>query len=202
MKLTASIGSLILAMLPLVACAEPVRISDQNAPFVYEVKAEIPTPKESLAKMISADYRRAPDEFTAHELFEKIAPVIDKRITEAKATKEWNVVIGGQLAQYDFNKKGFPTGFSETTFIPYDNGYALMFSNAAGFGLLPVEMANAKRLSGMLQRNRSCSIIVEGTVVGSKEEDLNYSSRKVIVLEISRLTIKLQDGTEVGAVTK
>ena len=65
-----------------------------------------------------------------------------------------------------------------------------------------VEMANAKRLSGQLQRNRSCSVIVEGTVVGAKEEDLNYSSRKVIVFEISRLTIKLQDGTEVGVVTK
>jgi hypothetical protein len=202
MKLITPLGLVALALLPVGADAEPVRISDQNAPFVYEVKAEIPTPKESLAKMISADYRRAPDEFTAHELFEKIAPVVDKRIAESKATKEWSVVIGAQLAQYDFGKKGFPTGFTETTFIPYDNGYALMFSNAASFGLLPVEMANAKRLSGQLQRNRSCSVIVEGTVVGAKEEDLNYSSRKVIVFEISRLTIKLQDGTEVGVVTK
>lgn len=193
---------LLLAIVPTFAAADPTRLSDQNAPFVYEIKADIPTPKEAIARIISNDYRRAPDEFTAHELFEKIAPVIEKRIAEAKGTSEWALHIGANLAQYDFGQKGFPTGFSETTFIPYDNGYAVMFTNVADFTILPLDVAQAKLLAGRLQRDRSVTTIVEGKVVGAKEEDLNFSTKKVILLEITRLTIKMKDGTLVGVRTK
>ncbi|MBK9990661.1 MAG: DUF4852 domain-containing protein [Verrucomicrobia bacterium] len=196
--------SLPFIILATIACAnaQAVRLSDDNAPFVYEVKAEIPTPKETLAKILSNDYRNAPDEFTAHELFEKIEPVIDKRVAEAKTTKTWMIVIGAQLAAYDFKAKGFPSGFSESTFIPFNRGYAVMFSNASDFSLVPVDMATAKGLSSSLQRNREVSITVEGALISSKEKELNYSTNKVVFIEINKVTMKLRDGTVVGEKTK
>lgn len=181
--------------------ADPVKISSDNVAFVYEVKAEIPTPKTNLAKFLSSDYRNSPDEFTAHDLFSKIEPVIDKRIAEAKQTPSWAVDIGFLLPQYDFDKKGFPTQINDETFIPLQNGYALVFTNPSDIGLLPVDVDTAKSLAHILQRNRNASLLVEGTIVESKEKQLNYSNFKVITLKPTKIMIRLHDGTLVGSKT-
>jgi len=198
-------AAVLISLLPIASAlhgTEPVRLNDENIAFAYEVKAEIPAPKEELAKIISVDYRNAPDEFSGRELFLKIEPVIEKRIAEAAGIPEWFVLIGSRLNEYDFDRQGFNTGFDDTTFIPFTrNGvqrYAVMFKNVADFKFLPVPIEKAKSLSDALKRSRKCDIQVEGRIVGAKEQTLNYSVYKVVELEITRLTIKLENGTLVG----
>lgn len=187
----------------LVGClsAEAVRITEENAPFVYETKAEIPTPREKLAGLISADYLNATDEFTARDLFQKIEPVIDKRIETAKSTKLWRMDISKQLPQYDFDAKAFPTQFNENTFISFPNAsqpYAVMFANHELFRHVPVEIEAAKNLSAALRLSRSSTFIVEGVVKDAQERTLNGRKWKAILFEITKVTIKLGDGTLVG----
>jgi len=182
--------------------AEPPQITDENVAFAYEVNSEIPSPTESLVKIISRDYRNAADEFTARELFEKIKPIVAKRLDAAKSVQTWIVLIGDSLAPYDFSKASFPTKISDTMFVPFDNGYAVMFTNAPEFQLLPVPVESAKAMAHKLQNNRTIELRVEGKPVGSKEKELNYSDRKVVLLEITGITIKLEDGTLVGSKVK
>lgn len=181
------------------AHADTVQFTSENVPFAYEINAEIPSPAESLAKIISRDYRNAPDEFTARELFDKIQPLIKKRLDAAKSVETWTLLIRDQLAPYDFSKAGFPTEISDTTFIPFDNGYAVMFSNGPDFQFLSVPVESAKAMARKLQGNRSIEIKVDGKVVGSQEKALNYSDRKVVLVEITGVTITLEDGTLVGS---
>lgn len=174
------------------------RVTDNNVMFIYESKADIPTPKMKIAKQISIDYRNAPDEFTAHELFQEIEPLIERKIAEAKKLDEIFVVIGDNLGEYDFNRKGFPTGLESGTFIPYDNGYALQFANIDKLSFVEIPLEKAKVLSASLQKSRKCSITIYGVPVDSKEEELSeysFSSevRKVIIMKAIRITVTLDN---------
>lgn len=179
-----------------------VIINGDNAAFAYEMKTEISTPKESLAKILSSDYRDAPDEFTAKELFGKLEPVIDKRLAEAKKTKLWSVDIRAQLSEYDFKTSGFPTNLAASTFLTYDPNYAVRFSNSPEFGSLPVALDEAKHLANKLQKDRTINLIVEGAITEAKEQTLNRYARKVIIMKISRITMKLTDETVIGSFGK
>jgi hypothetical protein len=104
-----------------VAKDEAPVLDEQEVPFVYEAKAEIPTPVEKLASIISSDYRSASDEFQQHDMLTKLTPVIQKRIDAARSTKQFVIRINYSLPPYDFNQHGFSTGLKESTFIPYNN---------------------------------------------------------------------------------
>jgi len=184
--------------------AESVRITEENIPFVYELKAEIPTSREILAGILSEDYRKAEDEFTAREMFQKIEPVIVKRLATAKETKLWRVEITGVLAPYDFNSKSFPSQLTAKSFVQFSSGrqnYAVQFSNTEAFRDIPVEMDAAKNLSAKLRKSRVSILHVEGTIKESLEKTINYNRLKVLIFEISKMTIKLEDGTYVGEYT-
>ncbi len=188
-------------VLPLISLAESVQVTEENIPFIYETKAEIPTPPKILAGMISEDYLRARDEFTARELFEKIEPVITKRIAAARETQLWRIEITDKLAEYDFDSKAFPTQLTEGTFIAFSVGnqrYAAKFVNPELFAKIPVELDVAKKLSGTLQKSRTVKILVEGVVKDAAEKNINYHKRKTINFEISKVVIKLADGMLVG----
>jgi hypothetical protein len=102
-------------------------IDDSSVPFVYEVKAEIPTPEEKLAGYLSADFANAGDEFAQHAMLTKLRPVIQKRIDAAKAAPLMVVRIGFDLPKYDFERHGFPSGLMENTFVTFNNQYILNF---------------------------------------------------------------------------
>lgn len=182
--------------------AKPERITNENAPFIYEINTEIPTPQETLAGFISQDYRNASDEFTARELFEKIKPVVDKRISETKSTTDWMVLTRIRLPEYDFNKNGFPSDLDSETFFPFDNNYALMLTNTSDFQIIPVPLEEAKSFAGTLKQSRNVTMQVEGRPVRSIEKRLNYRDSKVIMLEIEKITLKFENGTIIGTKTK
>lgn len=181
--------------------AEAIRVTAENIAFVYESKAEIPTPPEILASLISEDYLHARDEFSAREMFQKIEPVIIKRLAAAKATELWKIEITKELPSYDFTSNSFPTGLTETTFIPFSassQNYAAIFTNHELFRKVPVEIEAAKKLSANLRKSRLSTLIVEGVVKESLEKNMNYSKRKTISFEISKVSIKMEDGTFIG----
>lgn len=91
--------------------AEDVILQDESIPFLYESRAEISAPEHKLAAFVSIEYRNARDEFTRHDLFQKIKPVLDKRLQTAKQTKSVKIHVKTRLGEYDFTQHAFSTGF-------------------------------------------------------------------------------------------
>ena len=183
--------------------AEVVPINHENVAYVYEVNTKNPAPRETLAKLISAEYRDAKDETSAREAFTKIAPSIDKGIEAAKTSKLCLVKTTKELPQYDSKSASFPTGFTEDTFLPfkaYNQEFAVMFTNSGEFAQVPVSAESAKKLDSILEKDRSAEFTVEGFVKGTTERTLKGKKQKVILLEITMVRIELVNGTSVGAV--
>jgi len=179
---------------------KPARITDDNIIFLYEARAEIPAPDDKLYRFISIEYRRSEDEFTRHELAQKIKPVLEKKLSEALKTKFITVIIGDRLEEYDFDKSAFPTGISSGTYVPFDNGYAVTFENADKLTYLKVPFEKAKLLSRQLQRNRRTQIIIKAQIIGAEEKRLRWNIDKVLKTKISQLTLKLSSGKTVGTI--
>ena len=176
------------------ALAEDLRVSDQNIVFLYESRAEIQAPDHHIAGVMSADYRRAQDEFTRYELMEKIKPVIDKRLAEAGKTTGVYLIVGSNLGEYDFERKGFPTGMGEGVFVNFDNNYTVTFANGEVLGFLPVPMESARALAGQLRRSRRAAISIYGDIVSAKEQELNYYTKKTVELKVTRFEVELDSG--------
>ncbi len=181
-----------------VAGDEP-QITDENAPFLYESRAAVKAPEHKIASLISTDYRNAKDEFTRHDLMKQLRPVITERLAEAKKTKDVLMRVGTKLGDYDFNKRVFPTGIDGDTFLTFENGYAVKFTNADAVSLLPVDTETARSLAGHLRDTRRAGLTIHGVIVGAKEEQLNYSLRKVLKVKIIRMEVQHSSGVPVGA---
>lgn len=59
-------------------------------------------------------------------------------------------------------------------------------------------VSSGKKLAGNLQRSRIAKLIVEGTAKEVLETNINRFKCKTVVFEISKVVIKLEDGTFVG----
>ena len=169
-------------------------IITQNAPIVYETKAEIPTPREVIAAAMSSDFNRLQDEFSKNDYLQKLNPVIDKKIAEAKSLKDFDVIVSQNLAPYNFEHNGFPTDVSDNTFIPLGN-YAVRFSNFQNCAFIKIPLENAKELSMTLRRSRDAKIAYIGTLEKVTEENLNgYNQVKVIYLKVNQIRLSLPTG--------
>jgi hypothetical protein len=178
-----------------IATAQIVRdeasvIDDSHAPFVYEAKAEIPSPPEDLAGFVSSTYRSSADEFQQHELLQKIKPVIERRIAEARATKLFVVKLGYTLPKYDFDRQGFLTPVNETSYINFNNSaYILRFTNWQEVDFIPFEESKARYLEPTLHGNRQATLRVYGTLKECREDSINGSDKKVIYLEATKAVL-------------
>ncbi len=179
---------------------EAERISDENAFYFYESRAEIRSPEHKLAGFISNEYKNARDEFTKHDLFQQIKPVLNKRLAKAKGQKVVFVGVNSKLGDYDFDKKAFPSGFSETTFIPFDHSYAVSFVNASEIEYIPKELDSARKLASELRRSRNATFKITGEIVSVEEKTLNYRPSKVINIKINEVNTFLQSGKEIAKI--
>ena len=171
-------------------------ITDQSAPIVYEVKADIPTPIERIAEVVSSDYQALRDEFSKHEFLQTLKPSIERRIKQASEENSFYVQVSESLPEYDFNRKGFPTGIDASSFIPLKGRYAVRFSNIDQAGLIPVPLEDAKRAANALKSSRKAVITYTGTLDRTSEETMNYQPFKVIYLKINKITLALENGTK------
>ena len=87
--------------------AEDVILQDENIPFFYESRAEIPAQDQKLASYISVEYRQAKDEFTRHDLFQKIKPVLDKHLQTAKQTQVVKLRVNIRIGEYSLSYRIF-----------------------------------------------------------------------------------------------
>lgn len=180
------------------AHAEPQRLSDENVAFIYEARSSVPTPEHKLAAYISRDYARARDEFTKHELMGQLRPVIQERIAEGAATREVMLRVRGRLGDYDFDRKTFPTGFTDGSFIPFSDGYAVSFKNGDAMSDVSVNLDRAKSLSDSLRRNRRIVTTIFADVVNAEEKQLNRSRKKIINVRVSKIKVEMDGGAFVG----
>jgi hypothetical protein len=189
-------------LLALYACGQlqaleaATEITEQSAAIVYEAKADIPTPIERIAEVISEDYRALRDEFSKHEFLQTLKPSIERRIKQASEEEAFFVQVGVNLPEYDFNRSGFPTGSDAKSFIPYNGRYAVRFSNPDQAGLVAVPLEDAKRAANALKSSRRAVITYTGSLDKTAEETLNYQTFKVIYLKIDRITVALENGTK------
>lgn len=186
------------------------RLTDETVPFVYESRAKLPASDEKLAEFLSADYRNARVEFTKQELLEKIKPVIKSTLAEAKSKGEYILRVGTKLGQYDFNKKQFPSGFSSSTFIPFEirhdfgmalSRYAVIFDNIKDVENIPLPLDAAKSLSGKLQQSRAITAVVYCRIISTQEKQLNYSAAyKVINAHITKVDFSSDDDALISSI--
>ncbi|HEY0793379.1 MAG TPA: hypothetical protein VGD78_20120 [Chthoniobacterales bacterium] len=169
---------------------EAPQIDDSRAPFVYEVKAELPSTPEELAGYVSATYRNSTDEFQQHSLLERIKPVIERRIAEAKAASLFMVKIGFMLPKYEFDRQGFRTSLNESSYVNFNNyTYFLRFTNWADLDFIPFEESKARYLEPTLHGNRQATLRIYGILKECREEPINGSDKKVIYLEATKAVL-------------
>lgn len=172
---------------PLTYALDTERLTDEVIPFAYESRAEIPASNKNLARLVSIEYRRANDEFTKHELMQKIKPILKTKLDAAKSSENYILRVGSKLGKYDFERNVFPSGFSESTFIPFKNGYAVTFENGKKLEFIPLAFDKAKELSSVLQRSRRITAVIYVTITGVKEEKLNWKHNKALVTKINKV---------------
>lgn len=173
-------------------------VSNSDLPFLYDSRAAVKTPETDLAYNMSTDYRNASDEFSRHDLFAQLEPVIKNKIKQASKIKQVSIRVSGELGDYDFDKHAFPTGFSSTTFIPFKYQYAVTFTNTNSLKSIPVPMAHARSLSPSLKHSRHATYIVTGDIVGAKEQEINYYTYKTTQVKITKIEAVLNSGKKVG----
>ena len=190
-----------LLLLSTSAFAEHIRVVEENVAFLYEARAELPVPDEELARRVSIDYANARDEFSRHDIFQRVKPIIAKRLAEARNTKLVYLAVSTNLGDYDFERKSFPTGFSEATYIPFRNRYTVTFVNGVDIEYMPVAMESARSLAGKLQKTRRATAKIYGEIQGVSERKLNYLVTKALSVRITKIELSLQSGATVGSKT-
>ena len=179
----------------------PTLTTDDNIPFIYESRAEVPAPAELLFPLISQDYRRLRsdgDEFALRDLADRLQPTLERRLLNARDISRVTVKFGsGALGEYDFERSGFPTSFSESSYIPFDTRvgrYAIRFSNAANLSFVPVAESVARGLSSSMRRGRDISITVTGSILSAEETSVG----KTVFVRAEQVDVALKSGEKVG----
>lgn len=190
-------GLIILSLLLSLNAQTAEKLTNENIAFIYESRADLPTSNESLAKIVSIEYKNARDEFTQYELMEKIKPVLKTKLSEAKANNSYFLNVGSKLGEYDFKNNTFPTGFSEGTYIPFENGYVLSFNNIKDIENIKIPFATAKGLSKKLQKSRKITAIIYVKPSKALEEKVNWNHSKVLKADITSITVLADDGDEI-----
>ena len=187
---------------PPVAAATPERVSvsKDNIVFLYEARADLRAGDAELAAKGFSEYANARDEFSRHDILQRVKPIIEKRLAEAAATKLVYVDVATNIGSYDFERKAFPTGFSKGTFIPFHRQtYAVTFANGADLEYVPVPMESARSLSRELQRTRRGAAKIYGEIEGASEKTLNFSVKKTLTVRITKIELLSPSGALIGS---
>ena len=176
----------------------PTLITTDNIPFIYESRAEVPAPAELLFPLISQDYRRlrsGGDEFALRDLADRLQPVLERRLLNARDVSRVTVKFGSVAGEYDFERSGFPTSFSELSYVPYaSRAYAIKFSNSADLSFVPVAESVARELSSSMRRDRGILIDVTGSILSAEETSVG----KTVLVRAEQVDIALKSGRKVG----
>lgn len=192
--------SIIMAMLLLLsACATPKQIetsyhrpiSDREAFLIYESRAEQPLPVDELAR-ICLKYDKPKDEFEEREKLAFHKNKISEYFQVLRKSDNLMVYFIEDIAEYDFDRQGFPLAINQDMFIKFDNGYALQFTNADQASFLPVAPEKAKAVSkNFIRRDfgRKCVTTIKSHIVGLDKSNLNDKPYKIIKAKIHEVVV-------------
>ena len=176
---------------------DATRLSDDNIAFIYWSRSDDPIPYETFASRVSDEYRQATNEFTRNDTLQRAIPVVDARLSEAREIERVYINISHRLAEYDFDRGGFPGSLSESTYIPYDRSglgsYRVRFSNAGDFRFFPVSQDDARSVLSEAP-GRQVTQRVEGTIVSVEQRYENYSNRSYLVVVLDKVELRHQSG--------
>lgn len=176
----------------------PTLLTEDILPFIYESRAEVPALDESLFRLISPDYESAGDEFARRAHAERLKPILDRRLADARAVSRVTVEFGSGFGAYDFERSGFPTNHTTESYIPLRAGayrYAIRFSNAADLSFVPVAEDVAQELVSSMSGRREIVITVTGTIVSAEP---SVSVGKAVYVRAEQVDVALRSGTTVG----
>ena len=181
---------------------EHAKVTKDNVVFLYEARAELRVRDEELAAKGFSEYANARDEFSRHDILQRVKPIIEKRLAEAGATKRVYLDVSTDIGSYDFERRAFPTGVSEGTFIPFHRQtYAVTFANGADIEYVPVAMEAARTLARELQRTRRGVAKIYGEIEGASERTLNFSVKKTLGVRVTKIELLSPSGVLVGSKT-
>lgn len=195
-----ALGLCVTVLFAPIVFAEEVTLTSEHMTYLYESRAKIPAPDYKLAEMISVEYRGAQDEFTKRDLFKKIKPVLDERLAQGRTTTEVVIHVSTTIGEYDFDKQAFPTGFNESTYLPFENDYAAIFTNVQDSVYLATPEDKARNYAALLRQGRRGEIVIKASVVGVEEKKFDmFVSRKVLKLRIKEFKLIHDSGKEFGS---
>ena len=86
-----------------------IQVSKDSVVFLYEARAELRARDEELAAKGFSEYANARDEFSRHDILQRVKPIIARRLTEAAATKLVYLEVSTNIGAYDFERIGVCT---------------------------------------------------------------------------------------------
>jgi hypothetical protein len=123
--------------------------------------------------------------------------------------KTFLIAIRSKLGDYDFDRKGFPTGISETTFVPFDVGafgaepnYAVSLKNGGEYSLLQMEEEEARKFAAVMRkcctyREVTLEVVVAPISTEKMVLDSTMKKRGNIIAKILKMRV-LYDGRPVA----
>jgi len=191
---------LILALLFTLAIPSLLRAQDDDtpaitpstAPYIFDAFAAKPRGDAYIAGIVSQDFKSAPDEFSQWDYFQKLQPVIQRKIKDAKAAGSFRLKVGGDLERYNFDNMSFPTGYDTNAIITLGNlSYSVKFVNVTDFAFIPVPIESARKFQVQLRESRAVTFEVVVTPVGGQFESGGFN---VIQARIQSFRILMPDG--------
>ncbi len=203
---------------PLADSPHVVELTSDTAPIVFEFKANIPTPTETIARYVLGYAYRDMDEFSKHDFVAKLAASIKQRRQDAEPGALYRVSQTINLREYDFDKHAFPTTESDedtaqnkyrgVTIHPNADGdtqanstYTVCFANNAQTNFLPVDLDEAKTLAAALRQSRQALVSYTGTLKNCVQNapagepgGVPPVTNKLLLLDLREISITLKQG--------
>lgn len=186
----------------------PVKLDNLRAGFLFHRLSKMPVKLEDFA-VAFPEVGQASDEFERRDVLAKVKPDLEDAQRSVATAKSFLIAIRSKLGDYDFDRKGFPTGISETTFVPFDVGafgadphYAVSLKNGAEYSLLQMEEGEARKFAAVMRKcctYREVTLEVVVTPISAEKTTLDSSMKKRgnINAKILRMRV-LYDGRQVA----
>ena len=170
--------------------ANATMLSDDNIELIYWSRAQEPIPYENFAYNVSEEYRQANNEFTRGDALQRAIPIVDARLSAVRDVERVYINVRHRLAEYDFDRGGFPSNLSEGTYIPFSSGYRVRYSNAEDFLFFPMSQDDARSALSEAP-SRSVTKRVEGTIVSVEP---GWRGEPYIVVRLEKVELRHSSG--------
>lgn len=186
----------------------PVKLDNLRAGFLFHRLSKTPVKLEDFA-VAFPEVGQARDEFERRDVLARVKPDLEDAQRSVATAKTFLIAIRSNLGDYDFDRKGFPTGISETTFVPFDVGafrgephYAVSLKNGAEYSFLQMQEEEARKFAAVMRKCctfREVTLEVTVAPISAEKTALDNSLKKRgnIIAKVLKMRV-LYDGRPVA----